>query len=210
MLGDSPGRDLGIDGDGHAGTLRQSRQADQLGPADDVVRNEDVAVDAGSDHDLGFAELLAANADSAGTELHVGDLRDLVGLDMDHQVDAGVATDLLHPVDVLFEDIEVDDHGGRIDVVDGVDIALTGDGGGSTGCREAGGWKEARGPQAGAAADAFAEIGSEVFHGLCPRVDGLRDTGCYGPHGTRSPGAEANETAGWADGFDSRPGSGHR
>ena len=64
----------------------------------------------------------------------MGDLGDLVGLDVDHQVDVGVAADLLHPVNVLFKDVEVDDHGGRIEVVDGVDIALTGDGGGSRGC----------------------------------------------------------------------------
>jgi hypothetical protein len=66
-----------------------------------VLTDEDVLADAGGHHHLGLAQLLAADAYGALAHLHVGDLRDFVGLGVDVERDFLFAADLLHLADVF-------------------------------------------------------------------------------------------------------------
>ena len=93
-------------------------QAADLVVADDVEADEDVVGDAGED--LGLADLLAGDADGAGGDLHRGDRRDLVGLDMRAVVAAGGGDEALHAVDVRGEAVEIDGDAGGVEPLGGV------------------------------------------------------------------------------------------
>ena len=67
-------------------------------------------------NDVRLAELLAGDADGAGLDLHGGDRRDLVGLDVRAVAAAGARDHVLHPGDVALEAVEVDGHDRRVEV----------------------------------------------------------------------------------------------
>ena len=79
----------------------------------------------GVGHHLGLAEFLAGDAPGAGLDLHGGDHRALVGLDMRPVGDACGIAGRLDAGDVALDPVHVDDGGGR--------AVFTGDSGGE-GC----------------------------------------------------------------------------
>ena len=108
---------LVVDHDRHA--LEAPDQRDEplgLGVAQHVVGEQDVVGDAGVRHHLDLAELLAGDADRAGVDLHLGERRNLVRLDVRAVGEAVAGERLLRALDVRLDDVEVDDDGGRIEV----------------------------------------------------------------------------------------------
>src|ERR1700679_3352366 len=89
----------------------QGAEARHLFFAKQIIADQDV-VDAGVRHHLRFAELLAGNALGTGCELELRQHRALVGLDMRAVGDAGGIAGLLHPRDVAFDPVHVDDGNG--------------------------------------------------------------------------------------------------
>ena len=77
-----------------------------------VVADQDV-VDPGLRHHLGLAEFLAGDAASAGRDLHPGEQRALVGLDVRAIGDTGCLASPLNPRDVALHLVHVDDGYGR-------------------------------------------------------------------------------------------------
>ncbi len=104
------GRIVGDDGDVDAAPQR--REARHLLVADQVVGDQDV-VEPAIRHHLGLAELLAGDALCAGIALQRCEQRALVGLDVRTIGDAGGIALGLHPRDVAFDAVHVDDKSGR-------------------------------------------------------------------------------------------------
>ena len=97
-----------VDGNDGLGPSHQRDQPRDLGRADDLVRQQDVA-DPRRRHDLGLAKLGAGDADGAGGKRLAGDLRGLQALDMRAPVDAALPTGGGDPRNIRFHDVEVDD-----------------------------------------------------------------------------------------------------
>ena len=107
-----------VGGDGEDDTVVQRSQPVELLPADDVVGEKDVG-QAGIGHHLGLADLLAGNAVGARLDLPFGKEGQLVGLDMGPEPRAGRVGGLLGAGDVALDAVEVDQNGGRVDLIDG-------------------------------------------------------------------------------------------
>ena len=104
-------------------TVRRTRRASatrrvELGRAEQVVGQQDV-VDAVVRHDLGLAQLLAGDADRAQRHLAVREFGDLVRLDVRAQPQAVLVGIGLGPAEVGLDAVEVDQDGGRVEIVDG-------------------------------------------------------------------------------------------
>ena len=113
-----------VAGDRHVGFCLQRAEPRHLLLADQIVADQDV-VDPGIGHHFGLTELLAGDALGAGLDLHGGDDRALVGLDMRPVGDPCGIAGRLDPRDVALDPVHVDDGDGR--------AVFTGDSGGE-GC----------------------------------------------------------------------------
>src|SRR5262249_2387144 len=84
--------------------------------ANDIEGDEDVVGDTGIDESFRLADLLAGYAGSAGIDLHFGDRRNLVGLDV-RTVGAAMTGDLLLDTgDVVLKPVEIDGDRRRVEV----------------------------------------------------------------------------------------------
>ena len=106
-----------VERDGEAGAAGQGHQAGELGAAQQVEGQEDVA-EAGIGHDLGLAQLLAGDADGAELDLAAGELRDLVGLDVRAELQPVRVGISLRAAEIGLDPVEVDEHGRGVEVVD--------------------------------------------------------------------------------------------
>jgi hypothetical protein len=88
-----------------------SRRA--LAGADQRIGDEDV-VQPGFSHHLGLAQLLAGDADGTEFDLPLGKVGEFVGLDMRAQRQAMGAGVILHPHQIVLDDIEIDDRDRRL------------------------------------------------------------------------------------------------
>jgi hypothetical protein len=89
----------------------------KLAGAGDLVADENVA-DAAPGQDLRFGHLLHALADGAARHLEAGDDWRLVGLRVRSKLDASLARERRHVVEIALKGVEVDEKGGRVDLVD--------------------------------------------------------------------------------------------
>ena len=110
-------RFLRIRHDLDVGPAGERHKAVELGLADQVVGQEDVG-DAGVDHDLGFAELLAIDALRAELDLQMGEFGDLVGLDMRAKAQAVTVEIGLAAPEIVLHHVEVDHRARRVQVLD--------------------------------------------------------------------------------------------
>ena len=118
-FGEAARHGLVVEHDGEApDTLVQREKPLRLPVADDIVGEQDVAIDAGVGEDLDLPELLAGDAARAGVELHLADRRNLVGLDVRPVGDATLVELGLHAADIRFEPVEVDGDGRRVERCD--------------------------------------------------------------------------------------------
>ena len=108
---------LGVDADRRRADAAEGGKTGKLPGAGDLVADENVA-DAAPGQDLCFRHLLDALADGAARHLEVGDDRRLVGLRVRSKLDAGLARERRHEVEIALEGVEVDEKGGRVDLVD--------------------------------------------------------------------------------------------
>ncbi len=95
--------------------LQQPPQATDFFLTQDVVADEDI-VDAPVDHHLCLAEFLAGDAPGACRDLHPGERRALVRLDMRPVGDAGRIAQPLHAGDVGLDPVQIDHHGRRAEL----------------------------------------------------------------------------------------------
>jgi hypothetical protein len=113
-----------IDVGGVVGTNRdlryrgEPRQPVELAAPDDLVADQDVAYAAGR-HDLSLADLLAADTDRSGGDLHARDLGALVGLCVRAQCHTGRARGVRHSLQVALQGVQVNEQGRRIHLQDG-------------------------------------------------------------------------------------------
>ena len=108
---------LGVDADRRRADAAERRKTRELAGAGDLVADENVA-DAAPGQDLRFRHLLHALADGAARHLEMGDDRRLVGLRVRAKLDASLARERRHEVEIFLERVEVDEKGGRVDLVD--------------------------------------------------------------------------------------------
>ena len=104
-----------VDGDDDVGQLEEAHQPLDLGAADNLVRDQDVA-DAARGHDLGFAELGAGDAERAGRQQLVRQRRNLDGLGVRAPADTRLAARGGHARDVALHDIQVQQQRRRVEV----------------------------------------------------------------------------------------------
>ena len=117
-LRDAAQHHLVVGDDCEAGnTRRECHQALGLGFAQDIVGEEDVVSDSGIGEHFGFAELLAGNTDGTRFGLHPGYRRNLVRLDMRAIGNAVPRHLFLRAGDIVFEPVEHDGDGRRIQVL---------------------------------------------------------------------------------------------
>jgi hypothetical protein len=86
-------------------------------PADDVETEENVIADPGIDEDLDLIELLASQPDGPRSDLHAPDRRNLVRLDVRAIGFTLHCNEGLYTFDIRFHPIELDGHGGSIEVI---------------------------------------------------------------------------------------------
>src|SRR6202044_2274348 len=108
---------LRVDADGRRADAAEGREAGKLAGSSDLVADENVA-DAAPGQDLCFRHLLHALADGAARYLKMGDDRRLMGLRVRAKFDAGLARERRHEVEIFLKGAEVDEKGGRVDLID--------------------------------------------------------------------------------------------
>jgi hypothetical protein len=103
-----------IDADRDSRAARECSHAIDFDLAGNLVADEDVAYSS-VHHDFSFGDLLTANTNRAGCNLHVGNCRAFVRLGMRPQVDVRSRSPLLHPTDVSLQGIQVDQQRRSVD-----------------------------------------------------------------------------------------------
>src|SRR4029077_13315508 len=101
----------------HSDALGERRQALELRFSDDGKRHQDVG-DAAIRHDLGFTELLAGDADRAELDLAAREFDDLMRLNVRTKRDLLFGEIIRSTLEIALDPVEVDDRGGRVDIVD--------------------------------------------------------------------------------------------
>ena len=107
-----------VGADGDLGLLRQRGEAPEFGHADHFVGNQHIG-HAALDHGLGFADLLAADADRAESDLAQRDLRAFVALGMRPQHDPAAGDRFPELLQIVLEGVEVEDQRRCIDLSQG-------------------------------------------------------------------------------------------
>ena len=116
LLRDPARRRFGVHGDDDCRVARETHKPLDLPWPNDVVRYQYI-LDSGGDHCLGLSELLAGYASGPRSDLHPGDLGDLVALGVHSEVDLMPAACLRQVVDVPLQYVEVERQGRCVQVV---------------------------------------------------------------------------------------------
>ena len=104
-----------VHGNGDSSPASEIAESRDLDGADDLVGDQHVA-NAAVHHGFGLADLGAGDAGRAGLDLHEGDTRRFVVLDVGPYVHAGAVQVTLHDLDVAPYQVEVDHGRRRVDV----------------------------------------------------------------------------------------------
>jgi hypothetical protein len=109
--------DLGVDAECRRADAAEGGKTGKLPRAGHLVAYENVS-NSTPGQDLRFRHLLHALTDGAAGHLEVGDDRRFMGLRMRSKLDAGLARERRHKVKIPLEGVEVDEKGGRVNLVD--------------------------------------------------------------------------------------------